>query len=382
VGPLGPENGGFWAEGYRAIKLGNVILTAVNNVTGLTAAEKEATRGFVKTLQAHAFHQLIIVHDQAGAVIDVDVDPALGTAAPVAGRAPVYARITTLLDEAKTHLAAAGTTAFPFKLSPGFTGFTTPATFLRFNRALRARVDVHRASLLGEARWGEALTALGESFLVADPAQFALGVYHSFSTGSGDVSNTSYDPTGRALLGHPSLETKAQLRADLTKDLRFQNKIAFRLVNGVRTTVTQSGVGSDLIIKIFTSNSSPIPIIRNEDLLLLRAEALLNTGDRPGALADLNLVRTNAGGLTTFADPGTDALVMDEIVYNRRYSLMYEGWRWVDMRRWNRLDQLEQDLPTHRIFRWSPLPLAECTARTPQPAGCAPEAGITGVPYP
>jgi hypothetical protein len=87
---------------------------------------------------------------------------------------------------------------------------------------------------------------------------------------------------------------------------------------------------------------------------------------------------------------------MNELIYNRRYSLFYEGWRWFDMRRWGRvgnveglpespnglLAQLEQDRPENRIFRWSPLPLAECTARSPQPGGCVAEAGILGTPYP
>jgi hypothetical protein len=187
------------------------------------------------------------------------------------------------------------------------------------------------------------------------------------------------------------LETKAQLRPDATKDLRFQNKITFRLVNGVRTKVTQSGVSSDLIVKIFANNSSPLAIIRNEDLILLRAEARWFTGDKVGAVSDIDFVRTNSGGLAacgavgspcTLTVASTDAEFINALAYERRYSLMWEGWRWVDMRRWNKLSELEQDLSTHRIFRWSPIPLAECTARSPQPTGCAAEVGVTGIPFP
>jgi starch-binding outer membrane protein, SusD/RagB family len=389
TGPIGPEGDNFWTEGYRTIQLGNVILTGVDKVTSYTNAQKEATKGFVKTIQAHAFHLLILVHDSSGAVLATDVDPSAGPAAPIAGRAAVYARITALLDEAKVHLVAAGTTAFPFQLSSGFAGFTTPATFIKFNRALQARVDIHRSTLLGENRWAQALTALGESF-EDTAAALTLGVYNAFSTASGDVSNTSYDPTGRALVGHPSYETKAQLRADLTKDLRYTTKFKKRA-----TPISQSNVSSDQIMTVFTSNNSPIPIVRNEDLILLKAEALLATGDRPGALAHINFIRRNAGGLANTTDTGNPGL-MNELIYNRRYSLFYEGWRWFDMRRWGQpgnveglpgnqnglLGQLEQDRPENRIFRWTPLPLAECTARDPKPAGCAPEAGVTGTPYP
>ena len=48
---------------------------------------------------------------------------------------PMGVSALVTLDQAKTHLQAAGTTAFPFQLGSGFIGFTTPATFLTFNRA-------------------------------------------------------------------------------------------------------------------------------------------------------------------------------------------------------------------------------------------------------
>src|SRR3990172_13366430 len=85
------------------------------------------------------------------------IEPTASPAA-VASKAEVFARIVQLLEEGSTHLQAAGT-AFSFGLSDGFAGFDTPATFLQFNRALRARVAVY----LGN--YADALTALGLSFL-------------------------------------------------------------------------------------------------------------------------------------------------------------------------------------------------------------------------
>src|SRR5256885_440341 len=82
---------------------------------------------------------LIDAHDVNGVGPDADrplgdspgpIVPSLDTA---------YTFVEALLDDAQTHLAAGGT-AFPFKLGTGFTGFDTPATFSKFNRALRARV--------------------------------------------------------------------------------------------------------------------------------------------------------------------------------------------------------------------------------------------------
>ena len=372
VGPLDPALRSFWAEGYRAIKLGNIILTALDKVTGLTDPEKEATRGFVKTLQAHAFTQIILAHDQSGAVIAVDQDPSLGNTASIADRTAVYAHISQLLDQANSHLTSAGSPGrFPFTLSPGYAGFTTPSTFRQFNRALKARVEVYRASLEKNLTYyNSALTALTQSF-ISTTQPLTLGVYHSYSTNSGDESNTSFDPTGRAILGHPSFETDAQLRADGTKDLRFTTKTFKRA-----TPNTQSGVTSDIGLRVYPSNAAPVPIIRNEDLILLRAEANLAVGNRAAALQDINFVRTTSGGLANIPDPGDPGL-MDELIYNRRYSLFQEGGhRWFDMRRWGRLAQLPRDLPSHRIFSRLPLPLAECNARSPAPPGCDRDNGI------
>src|SRR6185503_18550188 len=107
--------------------------------------------------------------------------------------------------------------------------------------------------------------------------------YHTYSTNSGDESNSSFDPTGRALLAHPSYATDAQLQAgalpgDTTKrDLRFLNKTFARTVNAL------SGVSSQWGLRVYASNTAPVTIIRNEELVLLRAEANLALGNRAAA---------------------------------------------------------------------------------------------------
>ena len=55
-----------------------------------------------------------------------------------------YNQVMRALDLDKNPPAGA---IFPFDLGPGFAGFKTPATFLKVNRALLARVLVYRASL-------------------------------------------------------------------------------------------------------------------------------------------------------------------------------------------------------------------------------------------
>jgi len=138
----------------------------------------------------------------------------------------------------------------------------------------------------------------------------------------------------------------------------------------------------DRIFRIYGSVSAPIPIIRNEELLLLRAEARLQTNDLDGARADINLVRAISGGLAPIDQPTWETTMsaaerLDELLYNRRYSLLFEGGhRWIDLRRYDRLDELPNDHPSFKRFKQFPFPKAECDPRSPTPAGCEQVAGF------
>jgi starch-binding outer membrane protein, SusD/RagB family len=362
IGPLDPGSPAFganlYAFFYRNIRLGNTLLDAVGGVGGLSDAQKEAVRGFVKTIQAHDFLMLINTRDDLGVPIDVGIEPT-GPPAPIVPKAQVFARIVQLLEEANTHLAAGGT-AFPFSLGGGFAGLNTPSTFRQFNRALKARVDVYMGN------YSAALTSLGASFL--DPnASLDLGAYHVFSTTSGDLDNQIYDPQGRAILAHPTIVTEAQPKANGAPDDRLTRK-----VTQLAEARTVQGVTTDRLFTIYNSPEAPIPIIRNEGLILLRAEARYFTGNTAGALEDINLIRQRSGGLPARGAFTSNDDFVAELLYNRRYSLLFEGGhRWIDARRFNRLGQLPRALTTHTVPSRFPYPESECLARDPAPAqGC------------
>ncbi|HVD60890.1 MAG TPA: RagB/SusD family nutrient uptake outer membrane protein, partial [Gemmatimonadaceae bacterium] len=248
--------------------------------------------------------------------------------------------------------------AFPFALSPGFAGFDTPATFAQVNRALKARVEVYRTG------YAAALTALNGSF-ISTTAPLTLGAYHSYSTGSGDIQNRLFDPTGRAILAHPSLVTDAQTQPDGSPDARLTSKVSAITPRAVQ------GITAGNVFTIYSSNTAPVPIIRNEELILLRAEARYFTGDKAGALNDINFIRTTSGKLAARGAFASDNDFRNELLYQRRYSLMFEWHRWIDVRRFGLLSTLPKALPTHNIFTRFPFPEGECLARLPnKPAGC------------
>ncbi len=366
---IGPLNGGspafggnLWGDRYANIRNANILLGATGIVTGLTTAEKEGIRGFAKTIKALDLLYVIGTRDSIGAPIAVDISPTAAPA-PFATRAEVYAYITALLDSAQTHLGAAGA-SFPFAMSAGFAGFDTPASFLTFNRALRARVAAYLAD------WSGVLTALGGSF-ISTTAPLSMGVYHSFGSGSGDALNALFDPQARAILAHPSLTTDAQLQPGGARDQRYLSKVAT-----LASPKTAQGHSSSVLFTIYNSSTAPIPIIRNEELILLRAEANIQLNNLATAVTDLNLIRTTSGGLAAYSGAMTQPALTTEMLYNRRYSLMFEGHRWLDMRRYNLLTTLPLDLPGDKRFNRMPIPVGECDPRSPQPAGCGTIAGF------
>ena len=362
IGPLdggSPAFGGnLFAAPYRNIRNANILLGAVDKVVGLSAAEKSAVQGFAKTIQALDYLSVVNTRDDLGAPIDVNIGPTADPA-PIVAKATVFTQIATLLDDGLTALNAGGT-AFPFALSPGFASFNTPATFAKFNRALKARVEVYRGN------YASALTALNGSFLDTN-APLTLGAYHSYSTGSGDTQNALFDPTGRAILAHPSIVTDAETKANGTLDARVLSK-----VTQLAAPRTVQGVTTDRVFTIYNSNTTPIPVIRNEDLILLRAEARYFTTDQTGALNDINLIRTTSGGLALRGPFLNQSDFVTELLKQRRYSLVFEGGhRWIDTRRFGLLSTLPKALPTHTVPSRFPFPEAECLARVPAPAqGC------------
>jgi len=362
TGPLDPGSGAFganfWAARYANIRNTVIVLHAADLVAGLTDPEKEGVRGFAKTIQALELLRVIVTRDDNGAVIDVDRPPT-GEPGAIATKTAVYARIVQLLDEGRTHLQAAGST-FSFRLGAGFTGFDTPAGFVKVNRALRARVAVYTND------WAAALTALGQSFLNTG-ASLATGVYHVYGVGSGDATNNILQGTP-VIRANPLLLTAAQ-----PGDLRASSKITTGEVGTGSSSATVS-ITSDKHFTIYPTNVTPVPIIRNEELILLRAEANLGLGNIAQALVDINFIRVNSGGLLPYSGPATAAAVLDELLYNKRYSLLWEGGHsWIDFRHYNKLTALPRMVTGGKFFTKMPFPNNECLARSDGSSlpGCA-----------
>jgi starch-binding outer membrane protein, SusD/RagB family len=337
------DNNGFYGNRpyfgrYKTVKNGNVLIDAVNNTTLVTAEEANGYIGFAKTFQAYELHIALMLQYQNGIRLEVADPDALG---PFVSYDDALVGILDLLEEAKTNLQAAGA-EFSFGLSAAMAGFDTPASFLRFNRGLAARIALYQGNK------DEVKKFLTDSFL--DMAgDLDNGPARFYSLAGGDFANNIFRTPNQAdaIIAHPSFI------ADLTPgDTIRAKKVLLRDV-----PLSLDDLSGDYDVWVYKSLNDYVPYMRNEELILIAAEANVG-GDNAAAVDAINVIRIEHG-LAAYSGGTSDAELMDEIMYQRRYSLFGEGHRWVDMRRWGRLDELPLDRVGDNVWPQMPRPFSE-----------------------
>ncbi|WP_375434592.1 RagB/SusD family nutrient uptake outer membrane protein [uncultured Hymenobacter sp.] len=327
-----------------------VFRQSAANSQALTDEQKQGVAGFTHTYEALA--KLLLLNMQGDQGIRIDLDDPLKPGKFVS-EAEAFTNIRQLLDQGASELDAAGT-SFGFPLSAGYTGFSTPATFKQFNRGLAARVALYQRDYAG------AKTALATSFY-NPTGSLTAGPKVVFNPAiAGDQGNAYFqvtNNTGTNVVGVPdNFVTEAE-----TGDARLV-KVGLR--SAPRVT---GGITANYEARVFTSNTSSLDIMRNEELILISAEAKANTNDLAGALADVNVIRTRSGSLPALTVPfGSVEQATNEILKQRRYSLFYEGHYFVDLRRTGRLrpivspgQTLAYSTGPYILFSKMPRPAAE-----------------------
>lgn len=368
--------GGAWAGYYTAFRAASTLIAATANApsTEFTTAEINATKGFIKTIKALDYWRVIELHDTVGMAIQTD-DPAAVT--DIRCKQAVLSYIAALLDSANTDLTAAGGTAvLPFKLPTGFTAFgrdySIVSNIVKFNRGLKGKVDFYRGldrknptPALFPTAITELTQALGGAAAGAVPvADFTKGPYYVFVPGgSENTPNTISD----AKIGlNPLVGDSVQ-----AGDTRGSKIVARTPLSGFGISTSITYVGA---VASTANQARPLGILRDEELVLLRAQAYIEAGQLANAILDINSVRTSYG-LAPVAPPDKTSAI-NAVLYEKRYSLLFEGpQRLNDLREYGRLNStyLRPETTTDPYNAALPIPRAELNARgvTTNPA-CTP----------
>lgn len=334
-------SGGTYVNPYLAVKQANILIEAANNSTAITAEERKGYTGLAKTIKGFQLLWPLMQQYQNG--IRVDVTDKLNPG-PILPYAQALTEIRKILDEGLTDLQGAGS-SLAFSLSSGFAGFNTPANLAKVNRAIVARTALYAGDFAG------ALTATGQSFMdlnvdASSSSKMDIGPKHVYGEAP-DANNPLYypfdRPTTTILIVHPALIEQA-----LPGDKRVENKFAKRTANPVTNSGIRDVAGNllqgEYQDKRWATNTTPVTFIRNEELILINAEANARTNKPADAVSAINKVR-NTWGLANYSGPTDTESLIEEILFQRRYSLWAEGGhRWIDLRRTNRLNKTYVDL--------------------------------------
>lgn len=314
-------NGATTAFGVP-IRQANIILDAVDNTSSVTDQQKEAYRGVANTFKGLAYLYMLNVQYTNGVRLDV-TDP-FNPSKPVSYDESL-AGIAGFLDEGATQLDAAGAT-FPFTLPSGYAGFTTPSEFKKFNRAIALRVAIYQKN------WTKAATLLPLTF-IDETGSLTAGPVHTFSPSSPDIANPMLNTSSSIIVGLTEIWDDVDYELDNRRDKVDSLDAALTYTSGVTYSTPYRA-------KMYTSATNSVPIIRNEELILIAAEIEAQQNDPTECVRLLNIVR-NAAGLPDYTGGTTQANLIDAILNERLYSLWFEGHRWVDMRRYDKLDEIE-----------------------------------------
>ena len=335
-----PPDPNFFAVGntyngpYQCIKQANVLMDAAANTSAVSGGEISGINGFAKTIQGYQYLPPLMTQFQNGIRVDVN-DPL--NPGPFLGFDDALAAIRAILDSGLSDLNGAGGT-FVFALTSGFDGFNTPSGMAQVNRAIAAR-----AALYAED-WAGVISALNGSFM--DMAgDMDLGPAHTYEGGDG-TANNPFNPFFYPLdqfstqieVVHPGV--LADVEAGDTRASKFFERSP---ANYVSNQALQEYVATHQDGR-WGTNTQNVPFIRNEELILMFAEASAQLGNTTDAVDAINVVRSNAG-LADYAGATDLNSLIDQILFERRYSLWFEPLphRWIDLRRYNRLTELEDD---------------------------------------
>ncbi|MBC8151533.1 MAG: RagB/SusD family nutrient uptake outer membrane protein [Bacteroidetes bacterium] len=321
------------------VRQANIMLASIEATSSVTDEQKNGYRGLANTFKGLAYLHMLNVQGSNGVRLSVE-DPFNPSKA--ASYAESLVGIAKILDDGAAQLAQAGT-AFAFRTPTGLAGFNTPTTFRQFNRAIALRVAIYQAD------FAKAATLLPLTFYNAT-GDLNAGPRHTFSATPPDFANPLINSATIRIVG------VEKVFDDIEAGDRRLAKV--RVLATPATYSSGVSYASKYIQNLYTTAADPVPIIRNEELVLIAAEIAAQQGNTAEAARNINIVRANAG-LAAYAGATTKDALINAILKERLYSLFYEGHRWIDMRRYSKLAEIFLPVADMRVLERLERPVAE-----------------------
>ena len=297
-----PDLLNFWSTGFQVVRAANDILDNVGAVS-LSAGTRSGLSALARTAKAFAYGQMI----EAWPQLPLDLTKSPPGYNP---RSEVLASALALLASARTDLATLVSTEFTASV-------------------LQASIDLPNTIRALQARYSLAAGNHTAAISFADEVPTTATSRYTFSTVDPNPIWTSAIANGYfAVIS--TFRTNAE-----SGDTRVN-----RFTQPTLITPTPFGGASLHPLNIYRASSEPYALFSQDELSLIRAESYARTNRLPESIAQINVVRGNAGlPPQTIGTLSTQAAVLDEIYRQRRYALFLTGTRWADQRRFGRIGE-------------------------------------------
>lgn len=345
----------MWITAYSELYTINAALEGLNEAKLLSPKVKQQLLGEVRFLRALYYFYLINTYGDVPLVLTTNY--VKNATLPRENTKNVYQQIVTDLNEAKILLSESYLDKTLLKASSERVRPTKWAAI-----ALLARVYLYMEQW--DKAENEATTLIGNNGLFSLESldrvflannREAIWQLQPVNQGWNTEEARIFiiPPTGFSNVYWPVYLSNNLMSKFESNDERKANWV------GVYTNVTTNPVGIYHYPYKYKSATLDDPIteyttiFRLGEQYLIRAEARAHLTNLPGAVEDLNAIRTRAGLGGTNAN--TTASLLEAILQERAVELFTEwGHRWFDIKRTNTIDNIMQTVAIDKGSTWSP----------------------------
>lgn len=325
--PSNTRNLEVWSSAYNIIYMTNSMLEGLENSKDLTEEIRIQLEGEAKFVRAFSYFYLVNLYGPVPLLLSTDYQ--INARAASNSKEEVYGQILKDLQE------AIGVLADDYKEGE--------RTYInRFAAmALMSRVNLYQQNWTAAENWSsqviaetgrfEILEDLNEVFL----ANSREAIWQLSPVGNGDTSTQTNE--GAIFIIHPTSPSASLLKLndDLVGSFESQDK---RLTHWIDL---HEGINAYYPYKYKDRNSTNnlteySMVLRLAEQYLIRAEARAMLDNLPGAIADLNTIRSRADIPAILeTDPTLTKEILLELILNERRIELFTEWghRWLDLKR-------------------------------------------------
>ncbi len=328
----------FWSNAYQIIYVSNAAIAGLTNNSSLTPAVDKQLLGEAKFMRAFCYFYLVNLYG--------DVPLATTTSATVNARlsrvpmAQVYQQIVADLKDAQTSLSDQyldGTILNPTSERTRPTKWAAAALLARVYLYTKDWQNAQtEASLVISNNGSYSLSPLNGAFL-ANSSE-AIWQLQPVAYGANTIDAMAFIlPSSGVGPNNPISLSNSLINNFESNDQRLSNWVG-SVVDSTGTVPVTEYYANKYKVNTFGAPVTEYEmVLRLGEQYLIRAEAKAESGDLPGASADLNMIRNRAGLPNTTA--ATQSTLLTAIQNERRVELFSEwGHRWLDLKRTGTVD--------------------------------------------